>query len=70
MYSIFIRDPKSNTYSLYQAEEGVNYKGSLEEVKAEVINLMKRGTAFSTIVVVHNTVIDLSSITIKDVENE
>lgn len=67
MYSIFLRDTTKNTYTLYQAEEGVNFEGTLEEAKAEVIALMKKGQAFSTIKVVHNTVIDLNAITITDV---
>lgn len=66
MYSILIRS--GTTYSYYQAEEGINFAGTLAEAKAEVIVLLKKGTALNTVVVVHNTTIDLSSLAIADVE--
>lgn len=65
MYSILIRS--GTTYSYYQAEEGINFTGTLAETKAEVISLLKKGTALNTLVVVHNTTIDLSSLAITDV---
>lgn len=66
MYSIFIRD-KDGKYTIYQAEEGVNFAGTLAEAKAEYVNLMKRGTPPSMMLIEHNTVIDLSAITVTDV---
>lgn len=65
MYSILIRS--GTAYSYYQAEEGINFTGTLAETKAEVISLLKKGTALNTLVVVHNTTIDLSSLAITDV---
>lgn len=66
MYSIFLKGA-DNKWTLYQSEEGVNFEGTLAEVKAEFISLMKKGQAFSTIKVVHNTTIDLGAVTITDV---
>lgn len=65
MYSILIRS--NGTYTYYQAEEGVNFAGTLTEAKAELISLMKKGTAINDLVVVHNTTIDLTTITVADV---
>lgn len=65
MYSILLRSGSSYTY--YQAEEGINFTGTLAETKAEYIKLMKAGTAANKIVVVHNTTVSLDGITIADV---
>ena len=66
MYSIFLRDT-TGKYSYYQAEEGVNFAGTLTEAKAEYVALLKKGVAANSIIVVHNTVVDLTSVGIADV---
>lgn len=66
MYSILIRD-EAGKYSYYQAEEGVNFAGTLAEAKAEYVALLKKGTAVNRLVVVHNTTVSLDTITIADV---
>lgn len=65
MYSILLRNGSSYTY--YQAEEGVNFSGTLAETKTEYIKLLKSGTAANKIVVVHNTTVSLDGVTIADV---
>lgn len=67
MYSILIRDGNTNKWTYYQAVEGANFTGTLVEAKSEFVKLMKQGSAFNSLKVVHNTVIDLDAITITDV---
>lgn len=67
MYSILIRNGSSYTY--YQAEEGINFAGDQDAVKAEYIKLLKSGTAANKLVVVHNTTVSLDGVTITDVES-
>ncbi len=66
MYSILLKGTDGK-YSYYQAEEGVNFAGTLAEAKAEYVALLKKGTSANSIVVVHNTLVDLTSIGIADV---
>ena len=66
MYSIMLRNGSS--YTFYQAEEGINFAGTLAEAKAEYIKLLKQGTAANKMIVVHNTTVSLDGVTITDVE--
>lgn len=66
MYSILLKGTDGK-YSYYQAEEGVNFADTLAEAKAEYVVLLKKGVAANSIIVVHNTVVDLTSVGITDV---
>lgn len=57
-----------SSYTFYQAEEGINFAGTLAEAKAEYIKLLKQGTAANKMIVVHNTTVSLDGVTITDVE--
>ena len=65
MYSIMLRNGSS--YTFYQAEEGINFAGTLAEATAEYIKLLKQGTAANKMIVVHNTTVSLDGVTITDV---
>lgn len=68
MYSILIRDEVDATKWRYQLDEDeAVWTGSLDEAKEEVIKLLAV-VVKGRIKVVHNTNIDFTGITIKDVE--
>lgn len=66
MYSILILNDKGS-YDYSKDDAGADWKGTLAEAKSKLVALMNTYTA-TRLVVVHNTTVDMSGITIADVE--